>query len=177
MAWTTPKTWTTGEPLTAGDLNTHLRDNLEALRQPPTAHYEPDETSDYSTTSGTFVDVDSTNLALTITTNGGDVLVGFHGSAGGVAGSGGMRYLQFDVEVDSERVAGDDGIVALGVPGSSTVISPISFARLVTGLAPGGHTFKLQWRRNNTGLTGTLYAGAGTSGLDVHPQFWVQEVS
>lgn len=32
MAWTTPKTWTVGEVLTAAGLNTHLRDNLNALR-------------------------------------------------------------------------------------------------------------------------------------------------
>jgi hypothetical protein len=25
--------------------------------------------------------------------------------------------------------------------------------------------------------TATLYAGAGTLGLDVHPQFWVRELS
>ena len=28
MAYTTPKTWTAGEDLTAGELNTHLRDNV-----------------------------------------------------------------------------------------------------------------------------------------------------
>ena len=30
--WTAPKTWVTGEVLTAADLNLHLRDNLIALR-------------------------------------------------------------------------------------------------------------------------------------------------
>lgn len=177
MTWTIPKTWVTGEPLTAGDLNTHLRDNLEALKEPPTDHYAPDETADYSTTSNSFVDVDGTKLALTITTNGGDVLVGFHGTVNGNNTGGVVRYLHFDVEVDGQRVAGDDGAVALGVPASTSVTAPVSFVRLVTGLAAGTHTFKLQWRRNNTGVTGTLYAGAGTAGLDLHPQFWVREVS
>ena len=32
MAWTTPKTWTIGELVTADDLNTHLRDNLSHLK-------------------------------------------------------------------------------------------------------------------------------------------------
>lgn len=31
MAWTTPRTWTTGEIVTAAMMNTHVRDNLNAL--------------------------------------------------------------------------------------------------------------------------------------------------
>jgi hypothetical protein len=31
MAWTTPRTWTTGEVVTAAMMNTHVRDNLLAL--------------------------------------------------------------------------------------------------------------------------------------------------
>lgn len=31
MAWTTPKTWSTGATVPASDLNTHVRDNLNAL--------------------------------------------------------------------------------------------------------------------------------------------------
>lgn len=37
MAWTTPKTWTVGEVLTAAGLNTHLRDNDIALAGPQAA--------------------------------------------------------------------------------------------------------------------------------------------
>lgn len=32
MAWTTPKTYTVGEVLTAATMNTHVRDNLNAVR-------------------------------------------------------------------------------------------------------------------------------------------------
>ena len=31
MAWTAPKTWTTGEVVSAANMNAHLRDNLNAL--------------------------------------------------------------------------------------------------------------------------------------------------
>lgn len=41
--WTTPKTWNTGEPLTAADLNTHLRDNLEYLKDKPSGAYLANE--------------------------------------------------------------------------------------------------------------------------------------
>ncbi|MEL6406094.1 MAG: hypothetical protein AAFR81_17115 [Chloroflexota bacterium] len=77
MAWTTPKTWS-NEPLVAGDLNTHLRDNMEALKDPPSEQVVLDEASNYSTSSTVFVDVDNTVLSLTLETNGGDVMVHFH---------------------------------------------------------------------------------------------------
>src|SRR5262245_26789338 len=34
MAWTTPRDWTAGETVTAAMLNTHLRDNLNAIVTP-----------------------------------------------------------------------------------------------------------------------------------------------
>jgi hypothetical protein len=37
MAWTTPKTWTAGAKLLAAELNTHVRDNLNAINVGTTA--------------------------------------------------------------------------------------------------------------------------------------------
>ena len=34
MAWTTPRTWTAGELVSASIMNTHVRDNLDALAAP-----------------------------------------------------------------------------------------------------------------------------------------------
>ena len=173
MAWTTPKDWTTDELVTASDLNTHLRDNLNALKSPPSAHFEANESSDYATTSGSFADVDATagKMSLTITTNGGDVLVHFHGSVEHSAGGVGIH---FDVAVDGTRTAGDDGIVRVRAQ-TSTDTMAVSFTRLIAGLIAGSHTFKLQWKV--AGGTATLFAGAGTSAKDVHPQFWAREIS
>lgn len=173
MAWTEPKTWT-NEPLVAGDLNTHLRDNLEALKEPPTAHYELDETLDYTTTSTSFVNVDNTKLALTITTSGGDVLIGFHAY---VQPGTGSDNVYFDVELNGTRIGGDDGIIAAQRAAAATLPGrfAISFTRLVTNLVAGTHTFKLQWKISAG--QGTLFAGAGTAGANTHPQFWVREVS
>jgi hypothetical protein len=166
MAWTTPKTWTS-EPLTSLDLNTHLRDNLEALKDPPGTSYVLNESANYYTTSTSFVDVDGSKLALTISTGGGDVMVHFHGVVAAASGR-----VNFDLDVDGVRVAGDDGITRL-----DTITAPVSFTRLISGLAAGAHTFRLQWRVSSGG-SATLYAGAGsTVQLDVHPQFWVREVS
>jgi hypothetical protein len=173
MAWTTPKTWNVDELLTAANLNTHLRDNLNALKAPPTAHYECDEASDYTTTSTSFVDVDGTNLALAITTGGGDVLVHFHAAVM----HGGSGRIFFDVTVDGDRVAGDDGIIGGYVVNSSSgyPTAYMTFTRLITGVSAGEHTFKVQWK--TSGATARLFAGAGTSWGDAHPQFWVREVS
>jgi hypothetical protein len=171
MAWTTPATWAVDQLVTATDLNTHLRDNLNALKTPPSAHYEANQGSDYTTTSTSFVDVDSTNFALTITTAGGDVFLGFHGSVE----SSGPSGICFDVLVDGvAQVGGNDGIVRVRPDSGSDGHCP-SFARLVSGLAAGQHTFKLQWKTFSG--TATLFAGAGTSAKDVHPQFWAREMS
>jgi len=170
MAWVTPRTWVPEELVTANLLNTHLRDNLNALKNPPSAHYELNQGSDYTTTSGSFVDVDATNLALTITPSGGDVLVHFHGA---VENSGGSA-IYFDVAVDGTRIGGDDGIARVRASASLDMVE-VSFTRLITGLSAAAHTFKLQWK--TPANTATLFAGAGTGGKDVHPQFWAREVS
>lgn len=171
MSWTTPRTWVTDELVTASVMNAHLRDNLNALKSPPSAQYVCDEASDYVTTSQTFVSVDSTNLKKTITTHGGDVMVHFHGAAGN--DSDGRLY--FDIGIDlaggGSRHAGNDG--ALVVYGGH--LAPVSFVRLISSLSAGAHTFELMWRVEQG--SGYLYAGAGTTAKDVHPQFWVREVS
>ena len=168
--WTAPKTWATGELVSASNLNEQVRDNLLVLKDPPSDNYEVDEGSDYTTTSTSFVDVDATNLALTITTQGGDVMVHFHGGMVRAAASG--VYISFDVDLDGARIGGDDGIT--GVTQYDDYHN-VTFTRLITGLAAGEHTFKLQWKVHTS--TGYLYAGAGTSNRDLHPQFWAREVS
>jgi hypothetical protein len=177
MAWTTPKTWAS-EPLTSTDLNTYIRDNQDFLmtRMENNAEHTADESSDYTTTTQSFVDVDATNFALTITTNGGNVLVGFNGltSTHRTTSEG----PSFNVAVDSVDYFADDGITMGGTFGSSSHQSPVTFVVLITGLSAGVHVFKLRWRSFNNGgsTTCTLFAGSGTTNADVHPQFWVQEL-
>lgn len=132
--------------------------------------YQADEGSDYTTTSTTFVDVDASNFSLTITTTGGNVLIGFYG----VVKSGASQGVHFDVDIHGTRAGLDDGII--GIKSASVDDQmPVTFVHLETGLSAASHTFKLQWKRN--GGTATLYAGAGTSTADYHPQFWVQELN
>jgi hypothetical protein len=166
MTWTSPKTWATGDLLTAADMNTYLRDNTAALKAPPTKSYLLNESANYTTTSTSFVDVDATadKLSFTLDSKGGDIMIHFYAY---IVGTG---LVYFDVTLDGNRVGGDDGLI-LGYQG----YGPITFTFLKTGVSSGSHTYKLQWKVN-TG-TGALYAGAGTSLYDLHPQFWVREVS
>jgi hypothetical protein len=166
--WRTPVTWTVGQLVTATNLNEQLRDNLEFLKTPPTALHHVNQASDYTTTSTSFVDVDATNLSLTIVTAGGDVMIGFTGTVDN--NGAGKTYL--DVAVDSVRMGGDDGLQA--ADNNAITAEPMILCVLKQGLAPGSHTFKLQWKVQSG--TSTLYAGAGTTNLDLHPQFWVREV-
>lgn len=157
MPWTTPKSWDVNELLTAADLNTHLRDNLNALKEPPTASYALAAT--YSTTSSSFVNVDSTHLALTITTTGGDVLIGFAG-AWQLSQSTYAGYLT--VTMDGANLGGASGVVGSG----AATLTPVSFVILATNVPAGAHTFRLQWRVESV----TVY-------LNGQGQFWAREVS
>lgn len=167
MSWTTPKTWTT-EPLTSLDLNTHLRDNLNALKEPPTAvAVSPD--SDYSTSSTVFVPVSTANYTLSLTTQGGDVLVGFSGSfAHSVNGT-----AFFNLELNGTLVVADDGL--LFVQSLTNAIANVTFTQLLTNVPAGNNSIKLMWKTNTP--TAFLYAGGLPPGSGkVHSQFWAREI-
>lgn len=173
MAWSTPKTWSTGELVTSSLLNTHLRDQLIFLKDPPTGQYTLNQGSDYTTTSSTYVDVDGTNLALTLVTAGGDVLVGFYGT---FQHSTANAAVALDISVDGVRQGGDDGLITGRAASTQNGYLPIAFVAMVRGLSAGSHTIKLQWK--TTAATATLHAGAGSATYgDSHPQFWAREVS
>jgi hypothetical protein len=170
MAYTNPPLRSTDDIISATDWNTDLVDNLRALKNPPSAHYEPNETTDYTTLSTTWANVDAAGkLTLSITTTGGDVMIGFNG----VVTKSTDGAVFFDVQLDgASHIAGDDGLAGLwNASGRGTV----SFVRLVP-LAAGTHTFTLRWKITGTAAA-TLYAGAGTANVDFHPQFWVRELS
>ncbi len=156
MSWTTPKTdWATGELVSASDMNA-IGENLAALAALPSASYTT--LTDYEKHSNSYVDIDSDNLSLTITTNGGDILVHFHGAAHRAGNS--TLTVTFAITVDGERQ--DGGISAALGSGRS----PVSFTRLITGLSAGSHTFKMQWTgQHNKGMR--LKSGA---------HFWVREI-
>ena len=169
VAWTAPKTWSS-EPLTSLDLNRNVRDNLNHLknRLDSSAGKLVSGEALLQTTATEFVDVDAVNLSLTLTTHGGDVLLGFTGSAqSGKAGGS----IYFNVAVDDVNYVADDGILSHQVSASldNNKHKPLSFVMLIADLREGSHTFKLRWKTN----------AGNTAKIDVvslHPQFWAKEI-
>lgn len=165
--WVTPRTWVAGELVTAAIMNAHVRDELNALKTPASDVKNLTIGTDTTTTSTSFVDIDSTNLAITFTTGGGDCMVGFTGTVS----IGGTYRVLFNVMIDGADAVATDGLVETAAATGAAV----GFVYLATGLSAASHTFKLRWKVS--GGTATFYRGAGTAGYDVHPQMWVREVS
>ncbi|MCY4071063.1 MAG: hypothetical protein OXG60_07175 [Chloroflexi bacterium] len=169
MAWTTPKTWTS-EPLTSVDLNTYVRDNQNHLKDriDNSVSNVVSGIRNYSTTATEWVDVDPQDLALTLQTHGGDVLLGFIGA---VSHSGDSKVTYFNIAVDESNYFSDDGVTQFQNPSQNDVFrfKPLSIVVMIPSLPSGSHVFKLRWKT----LRGNMTA------MDIvktHPQFWAKEI-
>ncbi len=147
-AWTTPRTWTTGELVTAAIMNTHIRDNLNALFSPVTG--VSTITTDITTTSTSFEY--ATGLSVTLTTAGDTVLAILTGTFGGSASS---VSVFLDIHDGSTLLGGTDGLVQWK-RGTNAIENNASFSHIVTGLTPGSNTIKIQWKVSSG--TGTFHA-------------------
>lgn len=137
MAWATPKTWSTGELVTASDLNTFIRDNTNALFKPNFAEVVGSGT-DFSTTS--TVNTDITGMSVNITTTGGNLLVVAFGEFNG----GGGYSASLAISVD-----GADYDVGENTSGSH--VSQYVCGFRVFTVAAGSHTVKLRCRTASGG--------------------------
>jgi len=166
MAWTAPKTWT-AEVLTSSDLNTHLRDNLLALKDPPDNFYDIYNATDLTFTTTSFADLDSTNLSLAVTSFGGDLLVTFMAD---VTQSAGVAYFSFDLDGVTVNSAND------GIGRSETAAANIIFVSWwFRGVAAGAHTIKVKCKVSTGTLT--VYRGQASANNRVEGLFAVREVS
>lgn len=151
MAWTVPRTWSAGEIVGGADMNTHIRDNLNAVKDPP--FYHSAVTSAW-TWGGAGDWTGVTSLSATIATYGGDVMVGFQAL---VSNSNGV----IDLNVNTTAYAGTTR--GLGRADSAGMLQYVVW---VTGLASGTHTFQ------------PIFSGGATLGGDLSPTlFWAREVS
>jgi hypothetical protein len=157
-------TWVASSVVSAAQLNEQLRDNLVYLLSRP--HQRIIRNAGYSTTSTTFVDIDSTNLSITLTLSSGAVLVGLEVNAFYDGGSGSRPV--FDITIDGTRYA---NAVATGLGGitgvSSSFTVHLSFTALVVGLTVGSHVFRPVWRNTVT----------STASLVSPVVFWALEVA
>ncbi len=105
---------------------------------------------DYTTTSGSFVDVDGTNLALTIVTGARRVLITVVGVA--YNNNSSPQNISFDIDLDGARLGGTAGMTLVESVLSGQRLVNISY--VTDALSAASHTFKLQW--STTGGTATL---------------------
>lgn len=136
-------TFVTGVPLTAAQLNTHLRDNLNYLRSSATAVVATQQ----STTSATYTDLATAGPAVTITTDTQALVLLFCGQMNPAINS--SMAMSFAVSGATTIGATDTQAQTLQIAGSGVNIGggiPI----LVTGLTPGSHTFTSKYRSDGT---------------------------
>lgn len=163
MAWTDIPDKSTGDLMDETWYDDYFKANMEYLLAPNAGVALYNAGAHYTTTGGSFANVDGTNLSKTITTYGGHVLVAFNGTAGATGGSS-SGSVAFDFTVDGTRHgdANTLGLIQTGALGSGGTES-VSFACLVTGLSAGSHTFTLQWRRASGDRTMQLYSTTATN--------------
>lgn len=137
------------------------------------SEYTANEGSDYTTSSTTFTDVDSTMVVPLLATCECRVAVAFNGDCSGPQAG----YIYFDVTEDGVALGGDDGITHRRFPNVAGVYDrPFGFVRKSPApILPGTHDYHLQWKGSGGAMT--LRAGAGTSYADVHPQFSAQIIT
>jgi hypothetical protein len=152
--WTLPRTWATGEIVTAAQLNTHLRDNLDYLKlreDTPLNHFTCTSSTAYTTTSSTFTDMDSAGLTGTLVTTGGPVLIG---AAMSWKSSGTSIDVCLDVAINGARIGHATYGVTMMQSVAANLLLPVAWSQ-VRALAAGAYALKLQWRTSS----GTLSAG------------------
>jgi hypothetical protein len=146
-SWTSPRTWVDGETETASIFNTHVRDNLLYLGGLTGAITQSGRavatTSGPTTTSSTPVDMPE--MTVTLTTTGGDLLWWFNGTFTNTVANATLQLTP----VSSAGTVSGGGDIYAQVAGN--LCSGVGIG-MVTSLAAGSVTFKIQWSTN----TGTL---------------------
>ena len=117
-----------------------------------------DNAGNYTTISTTFVDVDTTNVAVTITTGARRCRVTV--VANGYSSNAAFT-VALDIAIDGTREGNDLGLIFTN---NSDPIS-LSFSHITGVLTAASHTFRIQWKVSNAGTTGNLYASTATTKL------------
>jgi hypothetical protein len=153
--WTAPRTWATGELVTAAQLNEQVRDNLERVATPNYGNGDYTSGANHTTTSATFGNVDAANITFNITSAGGMYWLGFSSQ---VFGSTGAVITYFDIAVDGTRI----GDATIGLIRSTLGTGATTFTVIApTVLTSGTRTITLQWRVSSG--TGTLVSTNGVN--------------
>jgi hypothetical protein len=152
MAWTTPRTWVTSEVVSATHMNTHVRDNLNALKTPASAEYNT--AVNYTTSNTSMTAVDATNLHHSLATAGGPVMV-FVTMTVNVTGTDNTAQVKFDLAVDGV----EEGLIRAHSrkAGNDLDRTVITLMFMKATLSADTHTFRLKWCIAGTATEATIY--------------------
>lgn len=177
MAWTTPKTWVANSTLTAAELNTHLRDNLNeteaalaskdgsyfvgagvnmiAERALVTARINTTE----ATSSTSYVDLTTLGPEVTVET-GGAAIVFFQTAGRNSTGNvNGMAICSVAVSGATSQSAANEWSIEISGVNANRPLHCSAF-KLFDDLTPGENTFTLKYRvATGTGSFSHRYIG------------------
>jgi len=182
MAWTTPVTFNTGDPLTAVTLNQQVRDNLNYLYEPPrdvTNNSAVYSIAVASLPSAPTTAIDDVNLGVSLTTTGRDIQLAIRGIMSRTAATA-EGYLCFDFFIDGLTYAstgtatpanrGIGGISYYQTSSNGRHMFNVNF--LLRGLSAGSHIFLPRWAHGNIVGTGNI----SILGTDMATQVFVTEI-
>lgn len=162
MSWTTPKTWSANEIVGAADMNTHIRDNMNALKDPP--FYQTAITANWSASATTWTGISS--LSAVLNTYGGDIMVHFQAFIWNEEAAVNLQYNGTSYVTTTSGLA---RTMRIGLTGTN-IGNHVTYTVWVTGLPSGTHVFAPVVKTDN-GQWAQLQG-------DRNPiMFWVREAS
>jgi hypothetical protein len=144
MAWTAPRTWVTGEVVTAALLNTHVRDNQIDLDR-RTAPVGAVVATSQTTTATSYSDLGTVGPAVAVTIGStGKALVSLHSAIANATASL-ASYFGFAISGAMTLAASDATAIGFTAPVANGGIRCGTII-LVTGLTAGSTTFTAKYR-------------------------------
>lgn len=149
MSWTSPRTWIAGEIVTAAELNTHVRDNLNAVVR-ELAYAQIVSTVVFAATPVEVV------AAPTLSFDGSTaVMIQFYCSDFSSTSSGGAALVLYDNGASVAVISGNYSVTSLTWGAVNAFIRKVPSA--------GSHTFSIRGTSNGAS-NASVVAGDGVSG-------------
>lgn len=165
MAWSTVTTPTTGTVISTTNFGAKVVGDLNYLfAERPRTQIYLEGAAHYTTTSTSFVAVDTTNLRITQTINSTIYRVEAwgvcqHSNTAAGAGTELGGTIAFDFFLDSvTRKGSTNGIFKILQSNNGSAMHSFHISAIYTGVSVGSHTVDLCWR--TSGATATLLGNA-----------------
>jgi hypothetical protein len=154
-----------GDPISSSHYNTYIRDNIAFLLSGRArSQIIREGVANYTTSSTSFVAVDTTNLRITLTVATGRVRIratGIVQHSDTASGSGTLLGGTIDVDIQKDattRAGGTNGLWKILQSNNGSALHPFAVEAEFTGLSVGSHTFDLMWK--TSGATATMMNNA-----------------